>query len=90
LTKHLLLWGSHFGQILQRPATLTRLPLTSAALRKYTETSAMRYRRLLRMEILAGNFARLAPKDVDLIDGLSDKKVESIIRRHQYLKTQKK
>ncbi len=90
LTKHLLLWGSPFGQILQRPATLTRLPLMSAALRKYTETSAMRYRRLLRMEILSGNFPRVAPKDVDSIDGLSDKKIESIMRRHQYLKTKKK
>lgn len=90
LTKHFLLWGSSFGQILLRPATLTRLPLTSAALRKYTETPAMRYRRLLRMEILSGNFPRIAPKDVNLIDGLSDKKIESIMRRHQYRKRQKK
>lgn len=90
LTKHLLLWGSSFGQVILRPATLTRLPLTSAALRKYTETSAMRYRRLLRMEILSGNFPRIPPKNVDLIDGLSDKKVRSIMRLHQYQTRHKK
>ncbi|WP_155768813.1 TniQ family protein [Burkholderia diffusa] len=82
ITVNKLVHGQSKLSGLYRPGMCKRYPQAIAALEKYSETPAMRTRRILRLDILNGVVRCCKPESADQLDHMSDHEVEKLWNRH--------
>jgi hypothetical protein len=85
-TAQRLLYGHSLANRWTDPAARDASPKAAAMLAKYSETPVMRSRRILRVDILAGKVPRCRPANVDSLDGMTDREIESLMDHCSYIR----